>query len=180
MATTLVAPYDMALMLGTEATDPLVTAACHRASGAFIGAIGYDPSRAVREFALTARKYDTLMLPAAPLNEVQSLVDRTTGEDLDYAYFDRDSATITRPRGVRWPTRWKAIQVVADTGFDEIPYAIVDAVMERAVILYNSPDPTISQVSEGSRSYSTAIRSLAGVTQKWSDAVEHYRRIVAD
>lgn len=179
MATTLVDPADLAIAAGVEDHDPLIRAACLRASGAFIGSIGYDPSRAVREFYLTARRYDTLMLPAAPLNELVTFEDRD-GNELDYAYYDARSASIVRAHGADWPRRWKAIHVVADTGFDEIPQDIQDATLERAMALYENPNTAVTQLSQGSRSLSFGVRAMTGVTQRWSDTVSRYRREIED
>lgn len=180
MATTLIAFSDLAALAGVEPTDPLIIAACRRASGAFCGAIGYNPSRNPEyEVFLTARRYDTLMLPVAPLNELLLFGDRE-GNELEYAYYDKQSASIMRPHGVEWPSRWKAIHVVADVGYDSIPDDIQDAVLERAFTLYQNPDTSVTQLSQGSRSLSFGIRAMTGVTQRWSDAVQRYRREVDD
>lgn len=180
MSDTLVAYEDLALLAGAEPHDPLIIAACRRASGAFEAAVGYPLLRNTNyECYITARKYDTLMLPAAPLNELKTFEDRD-GNSLDYAYFDKDSATIMRPLNVAWPTRWKAIHVVADVGFDTTPLVVRDAVLERAFTLYQNPDTSVTQLSQGSRSLSFGVRAMTGVTQRWTDAVSTYKRIVAD
>lgn len=180
MATTLIDPADVAALVSAEATDPLVRAACVRASGRFISAIGYDPTYRTDDFYLTARRYGTLFSPVAPLHEVLVLEDRVTGEALDYAYFDVDSGTIAPKPRTPWPPQWKTIHLQAVVGFQIMPAAIQDAVVEQAIALFAAPDTTIQQLSQGSRSVSYSSRGALGVTQRWTDAVEMYRRIVAD
>lgn len=180
MATTLIDPSDVAALVGAEATDPLVRAACVRASGRFIAAIGYDPTYRTDDFYLTARRYGTLFSPVAPLHEVLVLEDRVTGEELDYAYFDVESGTITPKPHTPWPPEWKTIHLQATVGFQVIPSAIQDAVAEQATALFAAPDTTIQQLSQGSRSVSYSSKGTLGVTQRWTDAVDSYRRLVAD
>lgn len=181
MTTYLAAIQDLEALAKAEAGDPLVALALRRASGRFIDAIGYDPSyRAGAIFTLSAYTREVLFLPAAPLEEVHEVYNLRAQEVVDPSLYAWDAETAAiicvNPDVQYWPTGFAAIRVTADVGFKEIPDGIQDAVLEHALALYSSPDTTIQQISQGSRSVSFMSRTATGVTQKWADAVNLYRR----
>lgn len=179
----LVSPEDVAAILSVEPTDALLLTACARASARFEAAVGYPIAyQEDATYYLTPRRFDTVFAPVAPIHEIFSLTDRLSGLELDYLFFDSESgAIIPDPDSrVQWPYGFKTVEMIATTGFEEIPYDIIDAVTEQAIAVYSAPDTTVQQMSQGSRSVSFSSKGALGVTQRWTDAVERYRRVVAD
>lgn len=144
--------------------------------------MGYPLAKGDHAFYLTPRRFDTVFCPAAPLLEIHSLTDRLSGLELGYLFFDSETGAIVPDEDseVPWPYGYRTVELLATTGFEEIPFDIQDAVIEQAIASYSAPDTTVQQISQGSRSVSFSARGALGVTQRWTDAVARYRREVSD
>lgn len=172
----LASPADLALKIGTTATDPSLLLALRRAGGRFEDAIGYPVARVVdEEVYLSGTGTDTLILPARQVHGVP--VVEVDGIPVVYGTgftVARNAGILRRKCGV-WPDDLDNVRVVYTHGWDPIPWGIQDAILEQAETQYRAVVAYQTRTA-GAESITYSALAAVGVTQRWTDAVETYKR----
>lgn len=167
-------PADLAALTGLSVDDPRLRAALLGASRRFAGAVRH-PVRLIEadETVLDGNGTATLILPAAPVTTVS--VVELAGVALtpdEYAW----SADGLLERDSGWPRARRNVRVIWSHGYDPIPGAVSDVVLQAAHIALNT-EAGLSSVSVGgvSMSFATGANAAQGATEVWADVVASFR-----
>lgn len=167
----LATPEDLAILTKLPAASPVLLLALNRASERFRAAVGHPVHQVTDDVVLLdGDGSNLLLLPAAPATQIRVKVDGAAVTD----FVANQRAGILR-RAARWPDGLGNIEVTYTHGYAVIPGGIQDAVLEQAAVQATVPAGVQSESSSGGMSITWGLHATAGVTQRWSDAVEAYR-----
>jgi hypothetical protein len=167
----LAAAADLATLTNLPATSPALLLALERASNRFRAAVGH-PVHLVEDdvVLLDGDGGLTLLLPGIPCTDISVKIDGVTVTDWTVAAL----LGVLRRTNSFWPDGLGNIEVTFTHGWDPIPGAIQDAVLEQAAVQALVPVGVQSESAIG-QSVTYGLASTIGVTQKWVDAVNRYR-----
>lgn len=112
----------------------------------------------------------TLLLPAAPVEDVASVEVDDVAVDVDWS-----TAGVLRRRVGRWPDRLRAVKVTYTHGYDPVPDEIAEAVLAMARYLMGS-QPGVSMMQVGGQMVqSSGMLVDTQVTGPWETVVAAYR-----
>lgn len=169
-------PEELADQIGgVEPDDSRLLAELRSASRRFLGAVApvsFTPITGQTTW-LNGDGSDTLLLPHLPVTAVTvvELEGRTLvqGDDYDWS----QEGILQRVRGL-WPGRLRAVRVVYDHGYTEVPEDVQAAVIDQAEAGYNTRRG-VQSVSVDGQAVTYGAREAVGVTQTWSDTVARYQ-----
>jgi len=178
---------ELAARTGRPVGDQRLVAALVDASRRFRSAVSHDVSLVTDELELDGSGSRTILLPAAPIVSVTSLV-LVTGEVLvDRVHFQigKRAGLLRRLGGRVWPDALGFAQLTYTHGYDAVtadedgalsllPGDIQGAVLDMAQILMNVTPGVQSKTVLGDTTAFGAAASV-GVTQVWTDAVSNYQ-----
>lgn len=167
----LATPQDLATLINLPDTSPALLLALERASNRFRAAVGH-PVHLVEDdvVLLDGDGGPILMLPGVPCTDISVKIDGETVTDWTTSAL---IGVLRRTNGF-WPDGLGNIEVTFTHGWNPIPGAIQDAVLEQAAVQALVPIGVQSESAIG-QSVTYGLASTIGVTQKWSDAVNRYR-----
>lgn len=178
----LASPQDLATLTGRPISDPRLALALRRASGAFVGAVGWPVLQVVDErIRLRGDGSTELLLPARPVSSATVAVAGTTEaavDDLDApVQLDGRLGILTRPAG--WPCGPVIVTWTYGYKPDEIPQDIADVVLERAAHVAESLG-IYASIGTGPLSETFSAAAQGGTTELWAATVARYMFGVGD
>ncbi|MFE6126805.1 mobile element protein [Streptomyces sp. NPDC056437] len=176
MATEFLAdPDELAIWLGKPVNDPKLLAALRAATRRFRGAVGHDVDLVEDdEVTLDGNGRESLLLPVWPTTAVTSVTldEEELVEGTDYSWSDMG---VLRRLGCRaWPDRLRCLTVVYSHGWEVVPEAIQEAVIDQARTMFSVPAGVQSK-AVGGQSVTFGSTAAVGVTDQWSKAVARYK-----
>lgn len=167
----LAAAPDLAALLGVKPSHPRLGPALDSASAKFRAAVRHPVSRLTSTVVLDGDGTRSLLLPAIPVVQVASVrlagrADPLTA-GVDFQVSSRFG--ILRRTGGTWPDELDAVTVEFTHGFEPIPDAIAEAVLEHAAAVFRAR-PGVASLAIGGEATTWA----AGVTETWSTAVAEF------
>ncbi len=174
----LASPEDLAVALGTTASEPRVTSALRRASARFRAAVHWRVDAATATVRLDGHGRRSLRLPAREVTACSVTLAASATQParllVDGVDFEWSPDGIIDRLGDRWPDRRRAVEVTFTAGYDPVPDDVQEAVLDQAAAIYRIKRG-LSSKQVGGITETYGSQEATGTTEQWVTAVAAYR-----